>query len=133
MSDPFGELLARREVALRRRATIAAERLQLSVVPSYNTAPFIAETIRSILVQTVSDPRSSWSTTARPTNLATIDAIRDPRVTCAQQRNRGLAGAQHRYSAGACRNHRVLRCRRRLVSAQVERHLALMANAPHPG
>ena len=136
MNDPFGDLLSRREIAVRHRATIAAARLQLSVVvPSYNTAPFIAETIRSILDQTVRDLEVIVvDDGSADGSLATIDAIRDPRVTCVQQRNRGLAGA---------RNTGILLARAETIGfcdaddvwypRKAERHLALMAGAPDLG
>jgi glycosyltransferase involved in cell wall biosynthesis len=67
-------------------------------------------------------------------SLATIDAILDPRVTCVQQRNRGLAGA---------RNTGILLARAETIGfcdaddvwypRKAERHLALMADAPELG
>jgi len=86
-----------RELLILRRASIAAERLRLSVVvPSYNTGRFIAETIRSILAQSVADLEvivvDDGST---DDSLDVIAAIDDPRLTCVSQRNRGLAGARN--------------------------------------
>jgi glycosyltransferase involved in cell wall biosynthesis len=85
------------EIEVLRAASIGPERLRLSVVvPSYNTARFIRESIRSILEQSVADLEvvvvDDGST---DDGLAVIAAIEDPRLTCARQRNRGLAAARN--------------------------------------
>lgn len=136
MSDPLHEMLATRRFGVRRRATIDAQRLKLSVVvPSYNTAPFIAQTIRSILDQTVGDLEVIVvDDGSNDESLAVIDAIRDPRITCVQQENRGLAGA---------RNTGILLARAETIGfcdaddvwypRKAERHLSLMDADHHLG
>ena len=136
MNDGWTEMLAERQFAVHRRALVAADRLKLSVVvPSYNTAPFIAQTIRSILDQTVSDLEVIVvDDGSSDDSLAVIDAMRDPRVTCVQQHNRGLAGA---------RNTGILLSRAETIgfcdaddvwySRKAERHLAMMEANPQLG
>jgi glycosyltransferase involved in cell wall biosynthesis len=125
-----------RPFSVRRRATVAADGLRLSVVvPSYNTAPFIAQTIRSVLEQTVTDLELIVvDDGSSDESVAIIDAIRDPRVTCVQQSNRGLAGA---------RNTGILLSRAETIGFcdaddvwyphKAERHLALMEANPQLG
>lgn len=136
MNTVLHDPLRGRHFTVRRRATVPQDRLRLSVVvPSYNTAPFIAQTIRSILDQTIGalevivvDDGSSDE------SLAVIDAICDPRITCVQQANRGLAGA---------RNTGILLARSETIGfcdaddvwypRKAERHLAFMAANPQLG
>lgn len=136
MNARLNDLLGQRQFTVRRRATIAAERLQLSVVvPSYNTAAFIAQTLRSILDQTMSDLEVIVvDDGSRDDSLAVLDAMRDARVTVVEQPNRGLAGA---------RNTGILLARAEMIGfcdaddvwypRKAERHLALMDTDPRLG
>jgi glycosyltransferase involved in cell wall biosynthesis len=136
MNDRFRDGLAPRELTVRRQATIGRDRLRLSVVvPSYNTAPFIAQAIRSLLDQTIADLEVIVvDDGSSDESLDRIDAICDPRITCVQQRNRGLAGA---------RNTGILLARAETIGfcdaddvwypRKAERHLALMNTDPRLG
>jgi glycosyltransferase involved in cell wall biosynthesis len=80
-----------------RSASIPAERLRLSVVvPSYNTARFVRESVRSILDQSLADLEvivvDDGST---DDSLEVIASLDDPRLTCVRQPNCGLAGARN--------------------------------------
>lgn len=90
-----------------RRATVRADGLRLSVVvPSYNTAPYVRETLRSLFAQTlralevvVVDDGS------QDDSLAVLASIDDPRLTVVAQANRGLSGARNsgvRLARAAC-------------------------------
>lgn len=98
MAAVAGDHLAvRRDLAVLRSASIPAERLRLSVVvPSYNTARFVRESVRSILEQSVSDLEvivvDDGST---DDGLAVIASLNDPRLTCVRQPNSGLAAARN--------------------------------------
>ncbi len=80
-----------------RSATIPAARTRLSVVvPCYNVGELAVEAVESVLDQTIAgleviavDDGSTDDTLER---LLDID---DPRLTCATQANRGLAGARN--------------------------------------
>lgn len=80
---------------LRRATEPVLPRLSV-IIPSYNTAPFVAEAIGSALGQTLRDLEvvvvDDGST---DDSLERILAIGDPRLTCVRQPNLGLAGARN--------------------------------------
>ena len=86
-----------RELTVLRRAAVPAHRLRLSVVvPSYNTAPFVRETLASLCAQTVRDLEIVVvDDGSRDDSVAVLLSIDDPRLTVAVQANRGLAGSRN--------------------------------------
>lgn len=118
-----------RELTVLRRAALPAHRLRLSViVPSYNTAPYVRDTLASLLAQTVRELEVIVvDDGSRDDSLAVLATVADPRLTVAVQANRGLAGA---------RNSGLLLARAPLVgfcdaddlwyARKAERHLALL-------
>ena len=86
-----------RELTVLRRAALPAHRLRLSVVvPSYNTARYVRDTLASLLAQTVRDLEVVVvDDGSRDDSLAVLGAVDDPRLTVAVQANRGLAGSRN--------------------------------------
>ena len=86
-----------RELTVLRRAALPAHRLRLSVVvPSYNTARYVRDTLASLLAQTVRDLEVVVvDDGSRDDSLAVLAAVDDPRLTVAVQANRGLAGSRN--------------------------------------
>lgn len=86
-----------RDLTVVRQASVGPAEVLLSVViPNYNTADYIVPAVESVLRQTFSrleviviDDGSCDDSIQR------IQAISDPRLTCAVQENRGLAGARN--------------------------------------
>ena len=85
-----------RELTVLRRAALPAHRVRLSVVvPSYNTARYVRDTLASLLAQTVRDLEVVVvDDGSRDDSLAVLAAVDDPRLTVAVQANRGLAGSR---------------------------------------
>jgi glycosyltransferase involved in cell wall biosynthesis len=118
------------------RASVPSDRVTLSVViPNFNTAEYIVAAVQSVLQQTfphleviVVDDGSSDD------SLRQILSIKDERLTCIRQPNRGLAGA---------RNTGLLFARGLYVGfldsddiwfpKKAEQHLAVMENDPQLG
>ena len=86
-----------RELTVLRRAALPAHRVRLSVVvPSYNTARYVRDTLASLLAQTVRDLEVVVvDDGSRDDSLAVLAAVDDPRLTVAVQANRGLAGSRN--------------------------------------
>lgn len=86
-----------RELTVLRRAAVPADRLRLSVVvPSYDTAPFVRDTLAALFAQTMSDLEVVVvDDGSRDDSLAVLAAVHDPRLTVARQANRGLAGSRN--------------------------------------
>jgi len=130
------EMIPPRAFTVLKAATVPASSLRLSVViPSYNTAPFVRQSIRSILEQTVADLEIIVvDDGSADDSLAAIGSITDPRLTCVRQDNRGLAGA---------RNTGILLARADLIgfcdaddvwyARKAEKHLAVMESDPQTG
>jgi len=125
-----------RELTLLRRAAAPAGRPRLSViVPSYNTAPYVRDTLASLFAQTMRELEVIVvDDGSRDDSLAVLAGIADSRLTVAVQANRGLAGS---------RNSGLLLARAPLVgfcdaddlwyARKAERHLALLADQPEVG
>ena len=69
------------------------------IIPAYNAQATLAETLRSLLNQSLTDWRAvvvdDGSTDSTPM-IASDFAWRDPRISLVRQENRGLAGARNR-------------------------------------
>ncbi len=94
---PLLDSYAPRQYRVLRRAAVPDRGLRLSIiVPSFETAPFVGETLASLFAQTmpaleviVADDGS------RDDSLAVLERIDEPRLTVVAQANRGLAGARN--------------------------------------
>ncbi len=68
------------------------------IIPAYNVASYISETLDSVIAQTFSDMEiiivNDGSTDTTP-NIIESYAARDPRIRIIHQENRGLAGARN--------------------------------------
>jgi glycosyltransferase involved in cell wall biosynthesis len=125
-----------RELTVLRRAAVPAHRLRLSVVvPSYNTARWVRDTLASLCAQTVREIEVVViDDGSRDDSLAVLAGVDDPRLTVAVQANRGLAGS---------RNSGLLLARAPVVgfcdaddlwfARKAERHLALLDADPRVG
>jgi glycosyltransferase involved in cell wall biosynthesis len=63
------------------------------VIPAYNAAPFIAETIASVLAQTVSPERIIVIDDGSADDTASVVASLEGPITCVRQENMGPGGA----------------------------------------
>lgn len=125
-----------RQLTVLRRAAVPARRLRLSViVPSYDTAPYVRDTLASLFAQTMPDLEVVVvDDGSRDDSLAVLAGIADPRLTVAVQANRGLAGS---------RNSGLLLARAPVIgfcdaddlwfARKAERHLALLDAEPRVG
>ena len=93
IDDPYSP----REYRVLRRASVPAEGLRLSVVvPSFDTAPYVRETLRSLCAQTVRDLEIVVvDDGSRDDSLAVLAGVADARLTVVAQANRGLAGSRN--------------------------------------
>jgi glycosyltransferase involved in cell wall biosynthesis len=93
LHDPYPP----RDYRVLRRAPVPGDGLRLSVVvPSFDTAPYVRETLRSLFAQTVRDLEVVVvDDGSRDDSLAVLAGIDDPRLTVVAQANRGLAGARN--------------------------------------
>ncbi|MGD9763484.1 MAG: glycosyltransferase family 2 protein [Candidatus Binatia bacterium] len=125
-----------RPLTILRRARVPASEVRLSVVvPSYDTAAFVRQTLDALFAQTVRDIEViAVDDGSRDASLAVLAEIEEPRLTVVAQPNRGLAGA---------RNTGVLLARGAAVGfcdaddlwypRKAERHLAVLAAEPDVG
>ncbi len=139
-ADPVSPLRAPgpmpRELRVLRLAAAPVQRPRLSViVPSYNTASFVRDTLASLFAQTMSDLEVIVvDDGTRDDSLAVLAAMDDPRLTVAVQANRGLAGS---------RNSGLLLARAAVIgfcdaddvwfATKAERHLAVLDADPDVG
>jgi glycosyltransferase involved in cell wall biosynthesis len=134
--SPLRDPAAPRRIEIRRRAAVPEAGLQLSVVvPSFDTAPWVRQTLAALFAQR--DARLEVIVVddgSRDDSLAVLDVIDDPRLTVVAQANRGLAGS---------RNTGVLLARAPVIgfcdaddiwyAHKAARHLALLDAAPEVG
>ncbi len=86
-----------RHLTVLRAASVPADDLRLSViVPSYDTAPYVRQTVASLFAQSASPLEVVVvDDGSHDDSLAVLASIDDPRLTVAVQANRGLAGARN--------------------------------------
>ena len=93
LHDPYPP----RHYRVLRQTPVPADGLRLSViVPSFDTAPYVRDTLGSLFAQTVRDLEIIVvDDGSRDDSLTVLAGIDDPRLTVVAQTNRGLAGARN--------------------------------------
>ncbi|MDM7859304.1 glycosyltransferase family 2 protein [Alteromonas sp. ASW11-36] len=105
------------------------------VIPMYNVAKYIRESLNSVLVQTFRDFEVICvDDGCSDETVAIVKRYSDPRIKIVQQANRGLSGARNTGIAAATgRFVALLDADDRWHSEKLQRHVAHLLQRPHVG